>query len=51
MSVFIKAIPTLTGESAEKFIEKYKENTKNKGSIDFSKEYANSKAILEKRKL
>lgn len=49
MTVFIKDIPTLTGKSADRFIKMYEKNIENRASIDFSKEAANSRAILAKR--
>ena len=49
MAVYVKAIPTLRGEVAERFILKSEENLQKRASIDFSKEAANSRAILAKR--
>lgn len=49
MAVYVKAIPTLNGEVAERFILKSEENLQKRASIDFSKEAANSRAILAKR--
>lgn len=46
----IKDIPTLTGGAAERFIEKSDDNLRNRGSIDFSKEFDNSMRILGKGK-
>lgn len=50
MSVFIKDIPILKGKNAERFIKMTQENFNKRGSIDFSKEFANSYAILMKCK-
>lgn len=50
MSVNLKAIPTLQGRAAERFIRRSEENIKNRGSIDFSREYINSLIILNKTK-
>lgn len=49
MAVYVKAIPTLQGDVAERFIRKSEENFQKRASIDFSKESANSRAILAKR--
>lgn len=49
MSVYIKAIPTLKGKVAERFIKQSEENLHKRTSIDFSKESANSYAILAKK--
>ena len=49
MGVFVQAIPTLEGVTAEQFIKKSDENLLRKGSVDFSEQYANSQAILEKK--
>ena len=49
MAVHVKAIPTLKGEVAERFILKSDENLQKRASIDFSKEADNSRAILAKR--
>ena len=51
MGVFVQAIPTLEGVTAEQFIKKSDENLLRKGSVDFSEQYANSQAILEKKGL
>ena len=48
--VKIKDIPILIDEVAERFIKKSKENFRNKGSIDFSKEYNNSMMILKRKR-
>ena len=49
MGVFVKAIPTLKGSTAEKFIKQSEENLINKGTVDFTEQFTNSKAILEKK--
>ena len=49
MGVFVSALPILTGQAADRFIQKSEENLLRRSSVDFSKQYANSKAILEKR--
>ena len=48
--VKIKDIPILKGKVAERFIKISEENLRNKGSIDFSKEYKNSMLILKKKR-
>lgn len=49
--VNIKDIPTLTGDVADRFIKMSMENLKNKGSIDFTKEFNNSMMILRRYKI
>lgn len=49
--VKINDIPTLTGEVADRFIKMSEENLKNKGSIDFTKEFNNSIMILRRYKI
>ena len=49
MAVYVKAIPTLRGKVAERFVKKSEDNLLRRGTIDFSKEAANSLAILAKR--
>ncbi len=49
MAVYVKAIPTLRGKAAERFLTMAEENFRNRGTVDFSKAAANSRAILEKR--
>tara|TARA_R110000772_G_scaffold3193_5_gene11560 strand:+ start:6166 stop:6324 length:159 start_codon:yes stop_codon:yes gene_type:complete len=46
-----KGIPVLSGESAERFIEKADENLEKAGTIDFSKECENARKILKKSNL
>lgn len=50
MSVYIKALPTLSGQPAERFVKQTIINFQNRASIDFSKEYDNSCKILAKKK-
>ena len=47
MAVYVKAIPTLRGSAAERFVEMSEENLRRRASVDFSKEAANSYAILK----
>lgn len=49
MAVYVKAIPTLRGAVAERFEKMSEENIRRRASVDFSKEAANSYAILKKR--
>ena len=49
MAVFVDAFPTLEGAAAERFVKKSEENLLRRGSVDFREQYADSKAILEKR--
>ena len=49
MAVYVKAIPTLRGKVAERFVKKSEDNLHRRASIDFSKAAANSHAILAKR--
>lgn len=51
MALAISGIPMLTGEAAEVFRKKAEEAKKRRGSIDFSKQRAEMKAILAKAKL
>ena len=57
MAVYMKAIPTLRGEVADRFIKvadrfikMSEDNLKRRASVDFSREAANSYAILNKKK-
>lgn len=45
----VKAIPTLRGSAAERFVKMSEENLRRRASVDFSKEAANSYAILKKK--
>ena len=49
MAVYVKAIPTLRGKVAERFVKKSEDNLRRRASVDFSKAAANSRAILAKR--
>ena len=49
MAVYVKAIPTLRGKVADRFIKKSEENLLRRASVDFSKAASNSRAILAKR--
>lgn len=46
MAYFIKPIPTLTGDVAERFNERAAATEANKGSVDFTKEYETACSIL-----
>jgi len=48
MAIYIKPIPTLTGEVAEKFEKIARENEAKRGSVDFSREVEMTKRILER---
>ncbi|WP_337782673.1 hypothetical protein [Segatella sp.] len=50
MALAISGIPMLTGDGALAFREKAEETLKKRGSIDFSKQRAEMKAILAKAK-
>ena len=47
----IRTIPVLNGKEAEEFEKKASANVAKKGSVDFSKESENARAILLKAKL
>lgn len=49
MAVFVKAIPTLKGVAADRFEKISEDNIRRRASISFSKEAANSYAILRKK--
>lgn len=51
MALAISGIPMLVGDEALAFREKAEEALKYRGSIDFSKQRAEMKAILSKAKL
>lgn len=51
MAIYVKPIPTLTGEIARHFNKMARENETNRGSIDFSKQVETAKRILEKSDL
>lgn len=48
MAVEIKAIPVLRDKAAERLVRIAEENLRNRETIDFRKEAANSNAILKK---
>ena len=50
MALAISGIPMLTGDEALAFRERAEETLKKRGSIDFSKQRAEMKAILAKAK-
>ncbi len=49
MSVFVKAIPTLRGEVAERFVKMSEANLARRGSVDFSKELNDYRVIKAKK--
>ena len=49
MAVYVKAIPTLRGAEAVRFAHMSEENLRRRESVDFSKQAANSYAILKKK--
>ena len=51
MAIEIKTIPVLHGEAAARFVEAADEALEKRGSIDFSKQVANARAILKRSKL
>ena len=51
MALEIKPTPTLTGKSAERFMKQARFNETSGKRIDFSKEVAKAKKILEKANL
>jgi hypothetical protein len=52
MAFYPKQIPTLYGKAAARFNQiAYENATKNKGTVDFSKEIAEARAKLAKSKL
>ncbi len=51
MAIAIKTIPTLTGQAAENFERKARNAEKKRGSIDFSQQKEEAKAILAKAKM
>lgn len=42
-------IPTLRGTAAYRFLKMAEANFRNRGSVDFSKEYAEAQQILKKK--
>lgn len=51
MAVYIEALPTLRGKTAERFERISEENIRRRATVSFSKEAANSNAILRKKSL
>jgi hypothetical protein len=51
MALEIKAIPTLRGKEAVRFLKAAEEAYKNRGKVDFSKEIQEARAILRKAKM
>ena len=49
MAVYVKAIPTLRGSIASRFVKISEDNLRRRATVDFSKEAANSRAILKKK--
>lgn len=49
MAVYVKAIPTLKGTAADRFEKISEDNIRRRASVSFSKEAANSYAILQKK--
>ena len=49
MAVYVKAIPTLKGSAAERFVKMSEYNLLRRRSVDFTKSAVNSRAILAKR--
>lgn len=48
MALEIKAIPTLRGKEAERFVKEADKAYRNKGKTDFSKQVKIARAILKK---
>lgn len=48
MALEIKAIPTLRGKEAERFVKEADKAYLNKGKTDFSKQVKTARAILKK---
>lgn len=49
MAVYVKAIPTLQGSVAERFVKMSEENLLRRGAADFTQPAVNSRAILAKK--
>ena len=49
MAVYIKAIPTLHGSTAERFVKISEDNLIKRKSVDFTKSADNSRAIIDKK--
>ena len=50
MSVFVKAVPTLRGEVADRFVKISEANLARRASVDFSREFGEYRLIKSKRK-
>jgi len=48
MALSIAAVPVLTGEAADRFDQLMEKSEERRGSIDFSREIAEARAILSK---
>jgi len=51
MAYYIKSIPTLTGDVAQRFNERAAEAEANRGSVDFSEQVSIARSILSKAHL
>lgn len=51
MAIYIKPVPTLTGKVAKAFEKTARENEAQKGTVDFSREVAMTRRILERSNL
>lgn len=51
MALEIKAVPTLKGKEAERFVQEAEIAYQSKGKTDFSKQVETARAILEKAKM
>ena len=51
MALAIAAVPVLTGEASERFEQLMEQNEERRGSIDFSREINEARAILLKANL
>ena len=51
MAYYIKPIPTLTGDVAQRFNERADEAEANRGSVDFSEQVEIARSILSKAHL
>ncbi|MEX0810612.1 MAG: hypothetical protein WD048_00260 [Chitinophagales bacterium] len=51
MAIAIKSIPTLKDKVAKDFVKNANEATRNRASIDFSKQIQTARSILDKAKI
>lgn len=51
MAYYIKPIPTLTGDAAQRFNERAAAAEANRGSVDFTRQVAVARSILSKAHL